>query len=272
MRCSPLRERLGAGVDGVVAQREIVAMRNRRAQHELGLRLGREIDGALAGREDRQLAVADPLRRLDPRLCRRRSRARRGRPAARSASVRRARGEPRGEFDLRRQTRSHCSRPRRSRAGCGPVRDRHVVGALIEADRRPELEMGRQRDPELEASRARHRHGRHIKPSCQTPPPARIHSSTPPAGQQAPLAGGVLVVDVAAEPGRSASRCPSGDGYRSHGISHRGDVEVIEEDERLNQLTPNHPGLTSRVIRPSVWPEVRWMMRRGAGVLDERVH
>jgi len=58
-------QRLRAGVNGIVAQHEIVRMRHRRAQHELGVRFGHELDGGLAWREDRQLAPSDPVRRSD---------------------------------------------------------------------------------------------------------------------------------------------------------------------------------------------------------------
>src|SRR5690242_9857004 len=61
-------QRILVGVNGIVSQHEIVRMRHRRAQHELRVCRGQEFDGGLAWREDRQLAVPDPVRRVDHAL------------------------------------------------------------------------------------------------------------------------------------------------------------------------------------------------------------
>jgi hypothetical protein len=50
-------QRICVGMNGIVAQHEIVRMRHRRAQHELRVRLGYELDGGLAWREDRRSLV-----------------------------------------------------------------------------------------------------------------------------------------------------------------------------------------------------------------------
>ena len=63
----------------------------------------------------------------------------------------------------------------------GGSHDRHVVGALIEADGRSELEMRRQRHPELEAAGTAG--GAFYRPRATRRSPARIHS-TPPAGSR----------------------------------------------------------------------------------------
>ena len=117
-------------------------MRHRRAQHELGVRLGHELDGALARREDRQLAPPDAVRRSDSAVAD--GYPEHFVPCWRYVTPALAGGEADGKvIDLRwRFDRAACSVVGPEQDTCRPGHS-YFVRPLTEADGWSELEMRR---------------------------------------------------------------------------------------------------------------------------------
>src|SRR5580704_1510548 len=166
-------------------------MRHRRAQHELGVRLGHELDGALARREDGQFAPPDAVRRSDSAVAD--GYPEHFVPCWRYVTPALAGREADGKvIDLRwRFDRAACSVVGPEQDTCRPGHS-YFVRPLIEADGWSELEMRRQSHPELEAAGGTGLARATAVPHAVTGPHAQVARTGQPRDRAMRLAGGAV--------------------------------------------------------------------------------
>src|SRR5580704_10416415 len=205
-------------------------MRHRRAQHELGVRLGHELDGALARREDGQFAPPDAVRRSDSAVAD--GYPEHFVPCWRYVTPALAGREADGKvIDLRwRFDRAACSVVGPEQDTCRPGHS-YFVRPLIEADGWSELEMRRQSHPELEAAGGTGLARATAVPHAVTGP----HPLDTTRCQQTARAVGVLIAGAAlghiGQGGDTGMRVQSEAAELSPAV-----VEQVDEDERLQQF------------------------------------